>query len=153
MIERISTWLRWILLVPVSLGAGFVVAGLIALLPGGAGASSGAFAYAAAFFSGLVYVWAAVYTAHTVAPSRKRIVATVLGLLILGDLIFVLFLLPTDFFAPAEVAPRGEGGLGVLLGLLRAEDFSGLPNGGVVKIAGVLAGLGLAWRMRLRRVS
>ncbi len=141
MIARIPKWLRWILFLPVSLAAGFLVAGLIHLVAAGeANASGGALAYAAAFLSGLGYVWVALYTAHTVAPAHKGVVATVLGILILGDLSVVHLVLPSDLIQTAA-----EGDLGVILRLLRADDYSGLQNGGVVKVAGALTGLALAW--------
>ncbi|MHC4611481.1 MAG: hypothetical protein ACYS7M_14160 [Planctomycetota bacterium] len=146
MITRIPKWLRWILFVPVSLAAGFLVAGAIGLVsPGGANAPGGALAYAAAFLSGVGYVWAAVYTAHAVAPSHKAIAAAVLGVLILGDMAFVHLVLPSDVFQTAGSSPPAEGGLGVLLRLLRADDYSGLPNGGLLKVGGVLTGLVLVW--------
>ena len=142
---RISRLLRWIFFLPVSLGAGFLVGGLIHLLAGGeAGASSGAVAYASAFLSGLAYVLAALRVAHTVAPSHKRIVVTVLGILILGDLGFVHLILQTDLIQQDAMARSGEGGLGVLLGLLRADDYSRLRYGGLVKIGGAVIGCYIA---------
>lgn len=146
MITQIPKWLRWILLVPVSLAAGFVLAGLIGLVAaGGVDAPSGALAYAAAFLSGIGYIWAALYTAYAVAPSHKGIAAAVLGLLILGDMVFVHLVLPTDLLQTAATPPSAEAGLGILLRLLRADDYSGIPNGGVLKVGGVLTGLALAW--------
>jgi hypothetical protein len=145
-ITRIPIWLRWIFFVPVSLAAGFLVAGLIGLVAsGGMDAPRGLAAYAAAFLSGVGYVSAALYTAHAVAPSYKGIAATVLGLLILGDMAFVHLVLPSTLLQTAAPPPPAEGGLGVLLLLLRADEFSGIPNGGLLKVGGVATGLVLAW--------
>ena len=160
MITRIPKWLRWILFLPVSLAAGFLAAGLIGLVSGGADASGGAPAYAAAFLSGVVYVWAALYTARALAPSPKGIAASVLGLLILGDMAFVHLVLPSSLLQTAATPPPTEGGLGVLLRLLRADDYTGIPNGGALKVGGVLTGLALLWwkhssakkRLTLRRI-
>jgi hypothetical protein len=145
-ITLVPKWLRWILFVPVSLAAGFLVAGLISLVAaGGVDAPGGSLAYVAAFLSGMGYVLAAVYTAHTVVPSRKGIAATVLGFLILGDMAFIHLVMPSDLFQTAATPLPSDGGFGVLLHLLRADDYSGIPNGGVLKVGGVLAGLALAW--------
>ena len=151
LISHIPNPLRWLLFLPAALGAGFLVGGLIRLLtPGEADASSGAIAYAAAFLSGLGYVWAALYIAHTVAPTHKRVVVTVLGILILGDLSVAHLILQTGLIPQAAVAEAEEGGLGVLLSLLRADEYGSLQQGGVVKIAGVLMGCGIAWWLYVR---
>ena len=146
MIARIPQWLRWILLLPVSLAAGFLVAGLIGLgTAGEVNASGGAVAYAAAFLSGLGYVLAALYTAYAVAPSHKGVVTTVLGILVFGDLSVVYLVLPSDLLQTPATPPAAEGVFGMILSLLRADDYSALRNGGVVKLAGALTGLALAW--------
>ena len=151
LIARIPNRLRWVLFVPLSLGAAYLVGGLIYLLPAGdAGASREPIAYAAAFLSGLAYVWAALHIAHTVAPSHKRIVVTVLGILILGDLSVVHLILHTNLIQQAAVPRAGESGLGLISGLLRADDYSGLANGGLVKIGGALTGCYIAWRKYVR---
>ena len=123
LIARIPNKLRWAFFVPVSLGAGFLVGGLIhLLLAGDAGALREPIAYAAAFLSGLAYVWAALHIAHTVAPSHKRIVVTVLGILILGDLSFVHLVLHTNLI-PQDVVPQaGDSGLDLIFGALRADE-------------------------------
>ena len=137
MIDRLTDWLRWVLLVPGSIGTAFLVASLISFV------ARGVFTYPAAFLSGCAYVFAALYTASRVAPSHRRIVIAVLGVLILGDLTFVHLVLPPDMINAAST----DGGLSVLLGLLRADDFRDLRHGGAVKIVGALAGLVLAWRI------
>ncbi len=150
-IARIPNGLRWALFIPASLGAGFLVGGLIhLLLAGDAGTSGGPVAYAAAFLSGLAYVWAALHIAHTVAPSHKKIVVTVLGILILGDLSFVHFIMQTNLIQQAAAPEAGDSGLSLIFGLLRADDYRGLPNGGLVKLGGVLTGGYIAWRKYVR---
>ncbi len=151
LIARIPNKLRWALFAPLSLGAGFLVGGLIhLLLAGDASVSRGPIAYAAAFLSGLAYVWAALHIAHTVAPSHKRIVVTVLGILLLGDLSFVHLILHTNLIPQAAAPPAGDSGLDLIFGLLRADDYSGLPNGSLVKMGGVLTGCYIAWRKYVR---
>ena len=131
---RIPNWLRWLVLLPVSLGAGFLAAGLIHLLAIGPAVLS----YAAAFLSGVAYVWAALYTAHSVAPTHKRVAVTVLGILILGDLSFLHLVIPTDLL-------QRTSDLEVIYVFLRVDDYAGLEHGGVVKIAGAVTGALLAW--------
>ena len=149
MIARIPNVLRWILLLPASLGAGFLVGGVIRLLPAGESGASIVVAYAAAFLSGLAYVWFALYVAHTVAPAHKPVVVTVLGILILGDLSFVHLILP-ELIQQAAVPPAAESDLALLLGVLRAGDYGGLSHAGLVKIGGVLTGCYMAWRKYVR---
>ncbi len=150
-IARIPSGLRWILFLPVSLGAAFLVGGLMRLLA--SGQTGAPMAYSAAFLSGLAYVWAALYVAHTVAPSHKRIVVAVLGILLLGDLSVAHLILQTDL-TPQLAAPQAEEGpLGVILGVLRAEDYSGLQNGGFVKVTGALSGCCIAWWMHVKAES
>ena len=152
LLSRLPNWLRWIIVVPLSLGVGFVTAGLVAFVAGGkADPSSGLPAYSAVFVSGLVYIWAALMAAYTLAPSRKRMVAAVLGFLILGDLSFVHLVLRGDVFEATTVAQLEEG-LELILGLLRADDFSELQRGGITRVVGALVGLFCAgWNVsRLR---
>ena len=80
-----------------------------------------------------------------VAPSHKRIVVTVLGILLLGDLSFVHLILHTNLIPQAAAPPAGDSGLDLIFGLLRADDYSGLPNGSLVKMGGVLTGCYVAW--------
>ncbi len=145
-IARIPNGLRWALFLPASIGAGFLVAGLIHLpFADDAGASRVPAAYAAAFLSGLAYVWAALHVAHAVAPSHQRIVVTVLGILILGDMSVVHLILNTNLIQQIAVPESGDSGLSLILGALRTDDYSGLPNGGFVKLGGILAGCYIAW--------
>ena len=140
-ISRLQNSVRWVAAAPLSLGVGFLVAGLIVFITGGRSeATSGILAYSAAIVSGLVYVWAALLTAYWLAPSHKKIVTAVLSLLILGDLSFVHLVLHGDRLDPATVLQLEEG-LGVILVLLRVDDFHRLQFGGVAKIGGALAGL------------
>ena len=151
LIAHIPKALRWILFLPGSLAAGCLVAGLIRLISAsGAGASSGPTAYAAAFLSGLVYVWAALHVAHWVAPSHKRIAVLVLGLLILADLGLIHLVLQADLMLQAAVSEDGETPIAVVCGFLRADDYSGLQKGGLVKYAGVLLGGYVVWRKYIR---
>ena len=53
-IDRLPDWLRWLLLIPGSIGTAFLVASLISFV------ASGVFAYPAAFLSGCAYVFAAL---------------------------------------------------------------------------------------------
>ena len=139
-LDRLPDWLRWVLLVPSSIGTAFLAASLISFV------ARGVFTYPAAFLSGCVYVFAALYTASRVAPSHGRIVIAVLGLLVLGDLTFVHLVMAPDILDAAST----DRGLSVLLDLLRADDFRDLRHGGAVKIVGALAGLVLAWRITSR---
>ncbi len=147
-IEQVPRWLRWTVLFPVSVIAGFLAAGVLgSLYPAGAGGSSGALVYSSAFLSGLVYAWVALCTAHVVAPAHKGIVVAVLGFFILGDLSLV-HLVQTDSLSPLTASEVRESEFGVIWRLLRADDTAGLPNGTLVKAAGALVGLGLTWLTR-----
>lgn len=147
-IERVPSWLRWLLFLPASLGTGFLVAGVVAFLHTTVtGASSGSVGYIAAFVSGLTYVCAVLYVAYTVVPRYKPIVASVLGIFLLGDLAFVHLVFQPDLFQEATSSGPGAGGLGVLLNVLRADDYRSLEYGGVVKLAGALTGLFFAWHI------
>lgn len=103
--------------------------------------------YIAAFVSGLTYVCAVLYVAYTVVPRYKPIVASVLGIFLLGDLAFVHLVFQPDLFQEATSSGPGAGGLGVLLNVLRADDYRSLEYGGVVKLAGALTGLFFAWHI------
>jgi len=139
--SRYASWLRWPLLPPLSLGAAYLAAAVIAFVD----SAGGVVAYAAAFVTGVVFLWAALLTAHAVAPSHKRIAVTVLGLFILGDMAFVHLVMPRDFFQTVG----SEGGMSWLLGLLRADHYDQLPNGGAVLVVGVALGLATAlWKLR-----
>ncbi len=139
MIAKIPRPLRWMLLVPLSIAAAFLVTRLVHLV---SGSSGGALAYAAAFLSGLVYVGAALGVAQAVAPSHKKIVITLLGFFILGDLAMAHFVLPPSLIQEMEESP-----IGVILVALGVGDYENLRGGGLAKIAGALAGGLLTWRM------
>ncbi len=154
LIERIPSLLRWVFFVPASLAAGFLAVGLINLLPTrDAGAAGGPIAYAAAFLSGLAYVWAALHITHLVAPSHKRIVIAVLGFFIFGDLSLVHLILPSILNLQAGVPEAADDSFRLIFSILGANDYSGLPGGGFVKIGGVVAGLYLIWRKYGRKKS
>ena len=148
MIATIPNPVRWILFLPLAIGAGFLVGGLIRLV---LFVESGPLAYAATFLSGLAYVLVALHVAHAVAPAHKKLVVIVLGFLILGDMSVVHLLLQGELIPGFSVAQARQRGVGVILGALRVDDYGGLPNAGPVKVGGVLAGCFLAWRMYVRQ--
>ncbi len=147
-LDQVPRWLRWAVLFPVSVVAGFLAASVLgSLYSAGAGGSSGVLVYTSAFLSGLVYAWAALCAAHVIAPAHKGIVVAVLGFFILGDLSLV-HLIQTDSLPQLTASQARESEIGVIWRLLRADDYAGLANGTLVKIAGALVGLGLTWLTR-----
>lgn len=138
--RRYANWLRWPLLPPLSLAAAYLAASAVAL----ADSAGGLMVYAAAFASGVGYVWAALLVAHAVAPFHKRLATTVLGLFVLGDMAVVHLIMPPDLFD----AMASEKGINVLLGLLRMDHYGDVPNGGALLVAGVAVGLAAAvWKL------
>lgn len=143
MTTMLTPWLRWLLLVPASIGGGFAAAGLLSSL-----ASIPAFlAYPAAFLSGLAYVVTALVIAHAIAPAHKRIVTIILSFFVVGDLAVVHLVLQADLLGLGAPGEWDDAGIGVLLTLLRAEDWGSLAHGGLAKVFGALAGLPVTWLM------
>ena len=134
MASRMPNWLRWILLFPVSILAGYFTGGLVHFIATFFQSENpGAISYVAAFLAGLGYIWAALHLAHTLAPSHKRIAVVILGFLILGDLCVIQLI-------GSEVVD-----LDFIRFILRLNDFDGLTNADLLKFAGAVVGGFLCW--------
>ncbi len=143
-IERVPNWIRWVLTPPVAIGTGFLAASLVGLITAGARSASGdAIAYAGALVSGFVFAFVAVYAAHELAPEHKRIVSIAISIFILGDLTIVHVIYHTDMLTLPDAE---ESGIGIILDLLRVDDYRHLKSGGIVRVAGAFIGCALvAW--------
>ena len=126
-------WIRWLAVVPVSLGAGFALSAapstLLAWVPPSLVGSAGPLAA----LTGAAYVLGTCTAAWLVAPKLRRAMASLLGLFVIGDLAFVHLVAPDLFTTPG--APAADP-MAPLLGLLRVADVASVPNGGLWRVAG-----------------
>lgn len=87
-LDRWPKWLRWILLLPASIIGGFLAGSFVELINSLQAASARApILYIAAFLGGLAGYWASFHISYCFAPSHKKVVVIVLGLIaVAGDL-------------------------------------------------------------------
>lgn len=132
--ERIPSWIRWIVFLPISMFATYLVGGLVHLVF----SNGGPIAYVGAFVAGIAYVCVALIVARTIAPSHKNIVCLVLGLFIIGDKVATYLMMNSALFSESFEPENSE--LSVLFQMLRVSDFDDITLGSLVKVAGVVFG-------------
>jgi len=90
-LDRWPKWSRWVLLLPAALLGGFLAGIFIEFISSFQATSAHApLLFIAAFLGGLAGTWAAFHIAYCFAPSHKRTVVIVLGLItIMGHLSIV----------------------------------------------------------------
>lgn len=136
MIERMPGWVRWLLIVPASLSAGYLVATALAVIVGpGGGGLIAAWGHLIATLSGAAYVVTGVLVAYRLAPRHKRLIPFILGAFILGDLSFIHLVAP-DLFTNTSLSQGASNPLSPILSVLRVEDYRHLRYGGLARVLG-----------------
>jgi len=98
MLRGFPAWVRWLLLLPASLGGGFVVGYLVYLVNASQAARPDApIVFIADFLGGLASNFTAFVIAHEIAPSHQRAVLTIyVSVAVIAGIITIYLVLSHD---------------------------------------------------------